>query len=120
MPVFPTIPIIGGLIGSQLAVRAPSAFMHVSRTGQAWQAAKGFFPSGQFGIGYTGGAYAGYGVTNTWDPFGLHRPKYKYYTQKLGLAYSRYYPRRYSRYGRFYRRRRYRYQGRRSYYRRYY
>jgi hypothetical protein len=44
-----------GLIGSQLATKAPPAFMHVSRTGQFGQALRGFLPSGQFGIGYTGG-----------------------------------------------------------------
>ena len=59
--------------------------MHASRTGQAWQAARGFFPSGQFGIGYTGGAYLGYGATNTIDPFNIHRPKYKYSRQKIRI-----------------------------------
>ena len=118
-----------GLIGSQLATKAPSAFMHVSRTGQFGQALRGFLPSGQFGIGYTGGAYAGYGITNTWDPFGIHKPKYKYYKQNIRMAYGmsgygsyrRRYTRfrRYRRYGRYSRFSRYRRRPmyrRRSYY----
>lgn len=103
--------IVGGLIGSQVASKAPAAFMHVSRTQQYWQAAKGFFPSGQFGIGYTGGAYLGYGVTNSVDPFKIHRPKYKYSSQRLRMAWD-------NGYGR-YRRRRYSRFRRRRYYRRY-
>jgi len=65
---------------------------------------------GTFGIGYTGGSYGGYGISNTWDPLGVHRPKYKQASQSLGIMpYGRrYYGRRsyYSRYGRRYRRRR--------------
>ena len=117
--VLPALPVIGGIIGSQLATKVPPAFMYVSRTGQVWKAAKGFFPSGQFGIGYTGGAYAGYGITNTWDPFQIHKPKYKYYTQRLDfkMPYGRYGYRRYRRYGRYRRFRRYRRYGyRRRYY----
>jgi len=78
------------------------------------------FQGGGFGLGYTGGAYGGYGATNTWDPFGLHKPKYKHYQQKLRLPYGSYG----RRYGGFYRRysrfRRYRGYRRRSYYRRRY
>lgn len=82
---------------------------------------EGFIPSGKFGAGYTGGAYLGYGVTNTVDPFGLHKPKYKYPSkQSLKMPFMSY--RR--NYGRFRRYRRYgrRYGGyrRRSYYRRRY
>jgi len=82
------------------------------------------FQGGQFGVGYTGGAYLGYGATNTADPFGLHKPKYRYNKQSLGLPYSNSYGRRrysrysgYTRYGRssYYRRRR-PYYRRRSYY----
>ena len=79
------------------------------------------FQGGGFGLGYTGGAYGGYGVSNTWDPLGVHRPKYKQASQTLGIMpYGRrYYGRRsyYSRYGRRYRRRR-SYKSR--YYRRFY
>ena len=78
---------------------------------------------GTFGIGYTGGSYGGYGVSNTWDPLGVHKPKYKQVSQSLGImpygnyGYRR---RRYrSRYGRYGRRSRYGYH-RRSYYRRFY
>jgi hypothetical protein len=80
------------------------------------------FQGGGFGVGYTGGAYLGYGGTNTADPFGLHKPKYKHYQDKLGLPYGGYSygmrGRYRSRYGRRYRSR-YGYR-RRSYYRRRY
>ena len=33
----------------------------------------GFLGGAQMGLGYTSGAYAGYGVSNTWDPFNLHK-----------------------------------------------
>ena len=118
MPIGAALAPVFGLAGSQLATKVPPAFMYVSRTGQYWNAAKGFFPSGQFGIGYTGGAYAGYGITNTWDPFGIHKPKYKYYKQNIRMAYGmsgygsyrRRYTRfrRYRRYGRYSRFSRYR------------
>ena len=110
----------GAIIGSQIATKAPSAFMHASRTGQAFTALRGFAPSGQFGIGYTGGAYLGYGATNTLDPFNIHKPKYKYSSKRIRMPYgysygryrrrySRFRRRRYSRYSRYssYRRRRY-------------
>ena len=79
------------------------------------------FQGGGFGIGYTSGAYGGYGVTNTWDPLGIHTKSYKRPVQQsLGIMpYGRrYYGRRsyYSRYGRRYRRRR----SYRRYYRRFY
>ena len=116
---WPTIPVLTGIIGSQIAAKAPIQIAHASRTGQIYQAARGFFPSGQFGIGYTGGAYLGYGVTNTADPFGIHKPKYKYTQMKLGMPYGGYGYRR-RRYGSRYRyRSRYGYR-RRSYYRRRY
>tara|TARA_Y100000590_G_C15689567_1_gene1002933 strand:+ start:555 stop:899 length:345 start_codon:yes stop_codon:yes gene_type:complete len=84
---------------------------------RAIQFGKGFVPSGQFGIGYTGGAYAGYGITNTWDPFQIHKPKYKYVKQRLDfkMPYGRYGYRRYRRYGRYRRFRRYRRYRRRYY-----
>ena len=62
------------------------------------------------GIGYTSGAYTGYGISNTADPLGIHNKK-TYYSKpmqiNLGMAYGM------SGYGRY--RRRYRY----SRYRRY-
>lgn len=104
-----------GLRSAITAIGTPG----LSAPARALQFGRGFVPSGQFGIGYTGGAYAGYGITNTWDPFGLHKPKYKYYQQKLRLPYG-YYGRRYGGYGRRYSRFRRRWSRRRSYYRRRY
>ena len=31
----------------------------------------GYLGGAQMGLGYTSGAYAGYGISNTWDPFNL-------------------------------------------------
>ena len=97
----------------------------VSRSSQLYgfgkRAIGGFIPSSKFGIGYTGGAYLGYGVSNTVDPFGINRPKYKHATQtSLKMPYGRYGYSRFRRYGRFRRYRRFRRYGRRSYYRRRY
>ena len=77
------------------------------------------------GLGYTSGAYTGYGVSNTVDPIGIHRSK-SYKGNRISLdrmaygmsgygSYRRRY--RYSRYRRYGRYSRYR---RRSYYRRRY
>ncbi len=77
------------------------------------------------GLGYTTGAYQGYGGWNTADPWGIHKSKgYKHQSIKLsGMAYgmSGYgsYRRRY-RYSRYRRYRRYSRYRRRSYYRRRY
>ena len=75
---------------------------------------------GQFGLGYTGGAYAGYGLTNTVDPLRIHqsykRPQ-SLNTRKLAYGYRRWSP--YSRRRRYHRYRS-RYGRRRSYYRRRY
>ena len=110
---------LGGLIGGMIATRLGFA----ATTGNI---AKTFVRSplvqgGTFGLGYTSGSYGGYGVSNTWDPLGVHRPKYKQASQSLGIMpYGRrYYGRRsyYSRYGRRYRRRR---SYRSRYYRRFY
>ena len=87
--------------------------------------AGGFVGGAQMGLGYTSGAYAGYGISNTWDPFNLHKKGFnspaiipqsmpygsygygrKRYRRRYG--YSRYGSR--SRYG--YRRRSYRYRSR--------
>ena len=78
------------------------------------------------GLGYTSGAYTGYGISNTVDPLSIHSKSFKssqFQQISLGMPYGNYgYRRRYrrgrySRYGRRYRRYGYR---RRSYYRRYY
>ena len=97
----------------------------VSRTTRLYgfgkKAVSGFIPSSKFGVGYTGGAYLGYGVSNTVDPFGINRPKYKRpVKQSLKMPYGRYGYSRFRRYRRFRRYgRRYGYR-RRSYYRRRY
>jgi len=73
------------------------------------------------GLGYTTGAYAGYGGWNTADPYGIHNKKNSHQTIRMAYGMSGYgsYRRRYrySRYRRYGRYSRYR---RRSYYRRRY
>ena len=73
------------------------------------------------GLGYTTGAYAGYGGWNTADPYGIHNKKNSPQTIRMAYGMSGYgsYRRRYrySRYRRYGRYSRYR---RRSYYRRRY
>lgn len=70
------------------------------------------------GVGYTSGAYTGYGASNTWDPYGIHAQaksynKPQYIKIDSGMSYGyrrRFYRRSYSRYGRrrpYYRRRSY-------------
>ena len=76
------------------------------------------------GLGYTSGAYAGYGGWNTADPYGIHNKKNSPQTIRMAYGMSGYgsYRRRY-RYRRpYYRRygRRSSYYNRRSYYRRRY
>ena len=78
----------------------------------------GFLGGAQMGLGYTSGAYAGYGISNTWDPFNLHKkgfnspaiiPKDMPYGSYGRRRYSRYSGRsRYSGYTRYRRYRRYR------------
>jgi len=84
-----------------------------------------FIPSSVFGVGYTGGAYIGYGAFNTVDPLRIHGGKKPYSSNNqlnLGMSYGSYggyYRRRYRR--RYYSRYRSRYgYRRRSYYRRRY
>ena len=114
--------VTGGIVGGILALRSAFAL------GSAGPVASTFFKSpiiqgGAFGVGYTGGAYAGYGLSNTWDPLGIHKPKYRQSKSNLGLPYGSYgrrrysrYPSRYSGYTRYSRRSYYR--RRRPYYRR--
>jgi len=106
-----------GMLGGMLATRA--GFALTSGSALKTFARGPIIQGGQFGVGYTGGAYTGYGVTNTADPFGIHKPKYSYNKQSLGLPYGSYGRRRYSRYSGFtrYSRRSY-YRRRRPYYRR--
>ena len=86
---------------------------------------KEFIPSTLFGVGYTTGAYGGYGVTNTWDPLNIHKKSYKrgrrvQFRMPYGSYYRRSrYHRRYPSYGSRYGRSKYGYR-RRSYRRSYY
>ena len=114
---FPLFGLAGGMLATRLGFAGAQTFKHALFRSPLIQ-------GGQFGVGYTGGAYLGYGTTNTGDPFGLHKPKYSPSKQTLGLPYGRSYGRRrysrysgYTRYGRssYYRRRR-PYYRRRSYY----
>jgi len=79
---------------------------------------------GSFGVGYTGGAYAGYGVSNTWDPLRLHQTYKHPQSRQFKMPYGSYGRRRYSRYSgrsRYSGYTRYRrYRRRRPYYRRSY
>ena len=118
---FPAIPgIIGGLIGTR-ALHAISTGFSTPHALQTFVRSP-LVQGGGFGVGYTSGAYGGYGVSNTFDPLGIHNKSYKPPVQQsLGIMpYGRrYYGRRsyYSRYGRRYRRRR---SYRSRYYRRFY
>jgi len=107
--VFPLAGIIGGMIGTRA--------LHAGSVAGASFLKSPIIQGGGFGIGYTSGAYGGYGVSNTWDPLGLHKPKYRYTQCNLGLPYGSYGRRRYSRYSGYtrYRRRSY-YRRRRPYY----
>jgi hypothetical protein len=103
-----------------IARSSQSSLFPVSRSARFYgfgkQAIHGVIPASKHGIGYTGGAYLGYGVSNSVDPFGISRPKYKRpVEQSLKMPYGYY--RRYRRYRRYGRRYGYR---RRSYYRRRY
>ena len=121
MPILPTV--LGGLFGGSIAARFGMAASGVGGNPFLKQSiTQRFFKlplvqGGSFGVGYTSGAYGGYGVTNTADPFGLHKPKYKYTKMKLGMPYGRYGYRRFRRYRRYGSRYGYR---RRSFYRRRY
>ena len=85
--------------------------------------AKNFIPSSAFGVGYTGGAYAGYGIFNTLDPLNIHGKPYKQPVSiEYKMPYGSYGRRRYnrSRYSRYSGRTRYsRYRKRRYYTRSY-
>ncbi len=78
---------------------------------------------GQFGVGYTSGAYLGYGGTNTVDPLQIHQSYKKPQRGNYRMSYYGYGRRRYSRYrrrSRYSRYSGYRRYGRRSYRRSYY
>ena len=75
--VFPLAGIIGGMIGTRA--------LHAGSVAGASFLKSPIIQGGGFGVGYTGGAYLGYGGTNTADPLGLHKPKYRYTQTNLGL-----------------------------------
>ena len=105
---FPLAGIIGGMLASRLGFAVASTSGGIAKTFLRSPLIQG----GQFGVGYTGGAYLGYGGTNTADPFGIHKPKYSSKQQSLGLpGYG--YGYRYRGYR--YRRGRYRYRRRPAY-----
>ena len=110
--VFPLAGIIGGMIGTR-ALHAGSL------VGGSFLKSP-LIQGGGFGIGYTSGAYGGYGISNTIDPLGIHKPKYSHTRSNLGLPYGSYGRRRYSRgysgYSRYPRRPYSRYRRRRPYY----
>ena len=115
--VFPLAGIIGGMIGTRA--------LHAASLSGASFLKSPIIQGGGFGIGYTSGAYGGYGISNTLDPLGIHKPKYSHVKSNLGLPYGNYGRRRYSRsrysgYTRYprrsYYRRRQPYYSRRSYY----
>ena len=108
---------IPGLLGGAAAIRMAHAAGGFSGVAHRLFGSP-IIQGGSFGVGYTGGAYLGYGASNTWDSFSLHnKSSYRRPQQlNLGMAYGSYGRRRYSRY-------RSRYSGytrysRRSYYRR--
>jgi hypothetical protein len=110
---------LAAMAGGTILTRA-AAWFGTSKYGQTISQVlyNPFVQAGQFGIGYTGGAYLGYGASNTWDPLGLHKPKYRY-TQANIMPYGSYGRRRYSPYRRYSGYTRYRrYRRRRPYYRR--
>ena len=118
---FPIFGIAGGLLATRLGFAGAQTFKHAFFRSPILQ-------GGQFGVGYTSGAYLGYGGTNTLDPFSLHnkssyrRPSSSNFKMSYGSygrrRYSRYSGRsRYSGYTRYRRYRRRRpYYSRRSYY----
>ena len=116
---------IPGLLGGAAAIRTAHAAGGFSGVAHRLFGSP-IIQGGSFGVGYTGGAYLGYGASNTLDPFSLHnkssnsRPASLQFKMPYGSygrrRYSRYSGRsRYSGYTRYRRYRRYR---RRSYYRR--
>ena len=88
--------------------------------------AKTFGGGSLMGVGYTSGAYTGYGISNTADPIGIHNQaksynKPQYIQIEQNMSYGSYGRRSYGRYSRYrgYRRRSY-YRRRPRYYRRSY
>ena len=111
---FPLFGLAGGMLATRLGFAGATAGATFLRSP--------IVQGGSFGVGYTGGSYAGYGLSNTWDPLRLHQtykhPQSRQFRMPYGgYGYGR--RRRYRRYYRYGRRSRYGYR-RRSYYRRSY
>ena len=114
---FPFAGIAGGLLATRLGMAAAGGSGFASRF-----ARMPLIQGGQFGVGYTSGAYLGYGGTNTVDPLRIHQSYKRANRGNHRLSYYGYGRRRYrrrygrSRYSRYSGYRRYR----RTYRRRYY
>jgi hypothetical protein len=118
MPFFGT-PVALGLGLASMAFRPKPWYFRAA--GQLRSNIPQYAGGAMMGLGYTSGAYTGYGVSNTVDPIGIHRSKSykgnKIHLNRMAYGMSGYGRYRYRRYSRFRRYRRYR---RRSYYRRRY
>jgi len=107
-----------GLIGGMAAIRAGHS---LSKTFGSNFLKGPLIQGGQFGVGYTGGSYLGYGGSNTIDPFGIHKKSYKSgQSRQFRMPYGYGGYSRYSRYRSRYGRRRSYYKRRPYYRRRYY
>ena len=113
---FPLFGIAGGMLATRLGFAGATAGATFLRSP--------IIQGGNFGIGYTSGAYLGYGASNTWDPLQLHQTYKHPQSRQFKMPYGSYGRRRYSRYSgrsRYSGYTRYRrYRRRRPYYRRSY
>jgi hypothetical protein len=114
---FPLAGIAGGLLATRLGMSVAGGSGIASRF-----ARMPLIQGGQFGVGYTSGAYLGYGGTNTVDPLRIHQSYKRANRGNHRLSYYGYGRRRYrrrygrSRYSRYSGYRRYRrYRSRRYY-----
>jgi len=114
---FPFAAIGGGLLATRVGMAVAGGSGIASRF-----ARMPLVQGGQFGVGYTSGAYLGYGGTNTVDPLRIHQSYKRANRGNHRLSYYGYGRRRYRR--RYGSRRYRRYSGyrryRRTYRRRYY
>ena len=94
--VFPLAGIIGGMLATRVGYAAATGFGGVAKTFLRSPIIQG----GQFGVGYTTGAYGGYGVSNTYDPLRLHQTYKHPKARQFKMPYGSYGRRRYSNYGR--------------------
>ena len=108
---FPLFGIAGGMLATRLGFAAASG--NIAKTFVRSPLVQG----GTFGVGYTGGSYLGYGVSNTVDPLKIHQSYKRPQSTNTRLSYygygrrryrRRYGSRRYRRYSGYRRYRRYR------------